>query len=657
LLWLAEKLHRSLQMSSFHTPQRVEWHPSSSAVFVKLAPTPELAHQPGQYFFVNIPSLSLTEWHPFTASAAPDGGVALYIKQSSAHGAHTQPHPIASPPQRSFFAKVMSLIMLAPVRVHRPWTQRLARLAQYVEATPRSSYNSATNQSKSAHKAGIQSAGQQGDVSAHLSVSASVPAYARQSAAGSTPSHASVASQNSSDYASQRLLAPNHTSGIPGGGHHSSASRATSDASRSDQTSRTDVDVEQGSQTGMLHTAESSLSVSLLHHPSVRVYGPFGHFDASHHEQLLLFAGGIGITPMIAVFANLQRQVRTGLPIGALKRVVLVWMSRHVSEFRMFEDIFEAMVSTARDPGSDAADSDESYVTGPDSTMGAGASSLVHKSLAAVQEETEDGTIMILPPHAGIHMHKQRPVTSHSGLASFSTTDPVPTTAAATTTAATAATAAATTAATTVTPTISELTAAPSAAGKALHQAEEGAHIQLPGQVQASATTTTTTTRPPAPTTTRPPAPTTKASRRRSSLRSLRKDSSFSLSPTTPAGAVPCRFELRLHCTRRESHAAVTDPASKDFVSPYIIYGRVNMDALFDEFRNQRDKAFLQAHHGNETCPSTTPTPACSSSLFSPERSQHRVLTAVCGPQALAADVSARSWTHDFDFHAERFEF
>ena len=33
-----------------------------------------LPHTVGQYCFVNIPSISVLEWHPFTISSAPDDG-------------------------------------------------------------------------------------------------------------------------------------------------------------------------------------------------------------------------------------------------------------------------------------------------------------------------------------------------------------------------------------------------------------------------------------------------------------------------------------------------------------------------------------------------------------------------------------------------------
>ena len=79
--------------------------------------------------------------------------------------------------------------------------------------------------------------------------------------------------------------------------------------------------------------------------PLVRLHGPFGHNDFSHYETLLLFAGGIGITPLIAVFTDLRKKAMAGdKSLGNLKTVVLVWMSRSISEFRMFEDLFAVLI-------------------------------------------------------------------------------------------------------------------------------------------------------------------------------------------------------------------------------------------------------------------------------------------------------------------------
>jgi ferredoxin-NADP reductase len=80
--------------------------------------------------------------------------------------------------------------------------------------------------------------------------------------------------------------------------------------------------------------------------PMLRLSGPFGHTDFEGYESLVMFAGGIGITPMIAIFTDLMHRAKAGRHIGRLQSVALVWMSRSIAEFRVFEEIF-AMVHSA----------------------------------------------------------------------------------------------------------------------------------------------------------------------------------------------------------------------------------------------------------------------------------------------------------------------
>ncbi len=75
--------------------------------------------------------------------------------------------------------------------------------------------------------------------------------------------------------------------------------------------------------------------------PVVRLSGPFGHAHFSSYRSLVLFAGGIGITPMIAIFTSLLQRAKASEDIGDLQSVALIWMSRSVVEFRLFEEIFK----------------------------------------------------------------------------------------------------------------------------------------------------------------------------------------------------------------------------------------------------------------------------------------------------------------------------
>lgn len=43
-------------------------------------------HHVGQYYFVNFPSLSLTEWHPFSVSSGPrEDSIELHIRNLGDH--------------------------------------------------------------------------------------------------------------------------------------------------------------------------------------------------------------------------------------------------------------------------------------------------------------------------------------------------------------------------------------------------------------------------------------------------------------------------------------------------------------------------------------------------------------------------------------------
>lgn len=345
LLWLCDKLSRGISSSIVVRPETVEWHPRSCSTMLRIAREHCPFYEAGQYFFINIPSLSLHEWHPFTASAVLDDGLIFYVKVAPKRISAVSMHSRASETDSEF----LQLRRL-------PWSQRLAQLAEAGCVVP----------------------------------------------------------------------------------------------------------------------------------PLVRIYGPFGHLEYTNYESLLLFAGGIGITPMIAIFTHLRKQAVLGqLPVK-LKTVVLVWMSRTVAEFRMFEEIF-AMVARDQMLNSSVAKNDSNQA--------------------------------------------QRPVMRLEGLASSLT---VP-------------------------------SATPGwAAGDAANPASESMAAIISG----------------------------------------------------------CSFEVRLHCTRRDSFVSLTDPSSPDFVKLFIQSGRCDATQLFASYA-----------HGTET------------------------LAAVCGPKSLTQGVSAQAWRSGTDFHAEEFSF
>jgi predicted ferric reductase len=183
VLWLCDKLGRGIQAAHLFAPEEIEWNPRNGLVCMKISKFNYKCYQPGQYYFINIPQISLNEWHPFTASAVLDDSIVFYIKAI---------------PNKSQTFRV-------------PWTARLANLVQ----------------------------------------STSAPSL-----------------------------------------------------------------------------------------PLMRLSGPFGSMDFEHHDSLLLFAGGIGITPMMATFTSLLRRATLGEGVGRLTAVTLVWMSRSQCEFQLFEHIF-----------------------------------------------------------------------------------------------------------------------------------------------------------------------------------------------------------------------------------------------------------------------------------------------------------------------------
>lgn len=303
-------------------------------------------YEAGQFFFVNIPSLSLSEWHPFTASAVLDDSLVFYIKTMGAAPV-VKPHPIN------------------PTVEGGSWTSRLAELARRAE---------------------------------------------------------------------QGVLLP-----------------------------------------------------------AVRLYGPFGHNDFMQYENLVLFAGGIGITPMIAVFTDLRRRAQRGLGVGALRSVRLVWMSRSVAEFHMFAEIF-AMVAQEQ-PGPRAS---------------------------CITLDEEDPDVMTAPLSQG-HAVAGSPSTHAASCT------------------------------------------CPRGASHHTHKMDSEIHTK------------------------------------------------------TDLGQ--CRFNLQLHCTRRDSHASLTTPSSPDYVSMFIISGRCDVPGL------------LGAVPGTST------------------------MAAVCGPLLLTASVSEQARVHGCDFHSEQFHF
>ena len=202
-MWLCDKWSRGVAAARVYIPDALEWHFPNETTLIKVSyESLDHSYEPGQYFFVNIPDISLNEWHPFTASAVLDDGILFCIKRMNSKR----------------------------ITSRSTWTQRLADRA----------------------------IGQHND--------------------GTGPEQ------------------------------------------------------------------ESGASTSL----AIRLCGPYGYSDFTHYERLLLVAGGIGITPMIAIFYHLKKKQLLNQSVGNLKYVHLVWMSRSVGEFRLFEQIFSLLTRDSR---------------------------------------------------------------------------------------------------------------------------------------------------------------------------------------------------------------------------------------------------------------------------------------------------------------------
>jgi len=110
----------------------------------------------------------------------------------------------------------------------------------------------------------------------------------------------------------------------------------------------------------------------------VRVDGPYGSAgDLTASKELVLVAGGIGVTPIISVFSELlalaKQPASSGLLVGTqLQRVRLVWVSRTMAELAIFAPVLHdaAVREEQQQQGGDTGVSFVShlYSTGKDST-------------------------------------------------------------------------------------------------------------------------------------------------------------------------------------------------------------------------------------------------------------------------------------------------
>lgn len=111
----------------------------------------------------------------------------------------------------------------------------------------------------------------------------------------------------------------------------------------------------------------------------VRVDGPYGSAgDLTASKELVLVAGGIGVTPIISVFSELlalaKQPASSGLLVGTqLQRVRLVWVSRTMAELAIFAPVLHDAAVREEQQQQQGGDTGVSFVshlysTGKDST-------------------------------------------------------------------------------------------------------------------------------------------------------------------------------------------------------------------------------------------------------------------------------------------------
>lgn len=99
-----------------------------------------------------------------------------------------------------------------------------------------------------------------------------------------------------------------------------------------------------GGWTGRLASLAQSLEHQDMALPVVRLRGPYGHMPYEDYDYLLLFAGGIGVTPMMRLLVDLHRRARAGQLLRA-KQVVLVWVVPSASLLDLFPDVYASLAA------------------------------------------------------------------------------------------------------------------------------------------------------------------------------------------------------------------------------------------------------------------------------------------------------------------------
>jgi len=92
-----------------------------------------------------------------------------------------------------------------------------------------------------------------------------------------------------------------------------------------------------------IYGGEGSSFAAITALPIVNVDGPYGNPpDFAAHQNIVLIAGGIGITPMISILKDLQQlHKQNEVKLGHLKNVYLMWVVRDLAILDMFREVFD----------------------------------------------------------------------------------------------------------------------------------------------------------------------------------------------------------------------------------------------------------------------------------------------------------------------------
>jgi len=81
ILWFIDRLIRFYKSAKTFPVQSIHSHNNGDITQITLRPPSNFAFRAGQYAFINIPSITPLEWHPFTISSSPgDTTITFHIK-------------------------------------------------------------------------------------------------------------------------------------------------------------------------------------------------------------------------------------------------------------------------------------------------------------------------------------------------------------------------------------------------------------------------------------------------------------------------------------------------------------------------------------------------------------------------------------------------